>query len=233
MPADPIAAALVLFFAFGYVAPALIVMFAKDRLPMPEADRGALFSVKERDRYIFAALFVGQTLALTYAWSASEIAVGMGAMEALEIVAGKATAAAPGALLSTFILTEGVYGIMIVFSYLYDKMKKEREEYYRHAGRSERDEEVAALKARAAERDEEVAALKARNAELQRNAERDQEIAALKAQVADGIARDAERIARDAERDEEFAALKAQMAELQRRRNGNADGSQNDESPTP
>lgn len=72
---------------------------------------------------------------------------------------------------------------MIVFSHLYYKMKREREEYYRHQGRTEgrgeRDEEVAALKARAAERDEEVAALKARVAE------RDEEVAALKARNAE------------------------------------------------
>ena len=175
--------------------------------------------------------------------SASEIADGMAAMDALEIVAGKATAAAPGALLSTFILTEGVYGIMIVFSYLYDKMKKEREEYYRHAGRSERDEELAERDETLAKRDEQVAALKARAAERDEAlAKREEETAALKAQlaarqevtalgsqIADGIARG------NAERDQEIAALKAQVAELQRRVNGNSNSSGNpgDESPNP
>ena len=123
---------------------------------------------------------------------------------------------------------------MIVFSHLYYKMKREREEYYRHQGRLEgreerraealakREEEVAALKAQVAEREKQVAALKAQVAQRY-------EMDALRCHIADGVA---EGITRGmAERDQEIAALKAQVAELQRRRNGNADGNQSDDAP--
>ncbi len=161
-----IVAAGVAFVVFAYIIPALIVVFEKDRRRQPDSDRTSLFNIKSRDRTIFTALFVVQTLLLTYIWSKPVTSASMTFAQNLERVSGKATLAAPIALLSTFILAEGVYGIMIMLSYVYDQVKKERAEFHKHKGRAEGIAEGE--KRGRAQRDAEVAALKARIAELER-----------------------------------------------------------------
>ncbi len=171
-----IVAAGVAFVVFAYIIPALIVVFEKERRRQPDSDRTSLFNIKSRDRTIFTALFVVQTLLLTYIWSKPVTSASMTFAQNLEEVSGKATLAAPIALLSTFILAEGVYGIMIMLSYVYDQVKKERAEFHKHKGlaegkaqgRAERDKEIAERDEEIAERDEEIAVLKARIAELER-----------------------------------------------------------------
>ncbi len=187
-----IVAAGVAFVVFAYVVPALIVVFEKDRRRQPDTDRTSFFNIKSRDRSIFTALFVAQTLLLTYIWSEPVTLASMTFAQNLEEVSGKATLAAPVAALSTFILAEGVYGIMIMLSYVYDQVKKERAEFHKHKGRAEGIAE----------------------GEKRGRAQRDAEVAALEARVEQGIAEGR------AQRDAEVAALKARIAELERGRNG-------------
>ncbi len=187
-----IVAAGVAFVLFAYIIPALIVVFEKDRRRQPDTDRTSFFNIKSRDRTIFTALFVAQTLLLTYIWSKPVTSASMTFAKNLEEVSGKATLAAPIALLSTFILAEGVYGIMIMLSYVYDQVKKERAEFHKHKGRAEGIAE----------------------GEKRGRAQRDAEVAALEARVEQGIAEGR------AQRDAEVAALKARIAELERNRNG-------------
>ena len=189
-----IVAAGVAFVLFAYIIPALIVVFEKDRRRQPDTDRTSLFNIKSRDRTIFTALFVTQTLLLTYIWSEPVTLASMTFAENLERVSGKATLAAPVAALSTFILAEGVYGIMIMLSYVYDQVKKERAEFHKQKGRAEGRAE-GKVEGRAEGRVEGRAEGKAEGR-------------------AEGIEQGR------AQRDAEVAALKARIAELERSRNG-------------
>lgn len=85
-----------------------------------------LFNIKTRDRPVAIAMVVGVTAALTYWWSGAAMQGEMAAADRARLIAGDATLAAGFAVVATYTILEGVYGIMVFYSYLYDKLKAER-----------------------------------------------------------------------------------------------------------
>ncbi len=115
-------------FALCYVSPIVINRINPRKRDADGDARIPLFNIKTRDRPLAIAMVVGITAALTRWWSGAALALGgdMAAADKARLVAGDATLAAGFAVVATYTILEGVYGIMVFYSYLYDKLKAER-----------------------------------------------------------------------------------------------------------
>ena len=118
----------VVAFALCYISPVVINWINPRKRDADGDARIPLFNIKTRDRPLAIAMVVGITAALTYWWSGAAPAAGgdMAAADKAKLVAGDATLAAGFAVVATYTILEGVYGIMVFYSYLYDKLKAER-----------------------------------------------------------------------------------------------------------
>ena len=123
-------------FALCYVSPIVINRINPRKRDADGDARIPLFNIKTRDRPLAIAMVVGITAALTRWWSGAALALGgdMAAADKAKLVAGDATLAAGFAVVATYTILEGVYGIMVFYSYLYDKLKAEREEAWKDEG---------------------------------------------------------------------------------------------------
>ena len=162
-------------FALCYVSPVVISRINPRKRDADGDARIPLFNIKTRDRPLAIAMVVGVTAALTRWWSGAALALGgdMAAADKAKLVAGDATLAAGFAVVATYTILEGVYGIMVFYSYLYDKLKAERraawEDKARAEGRAEGLEKgraesaavIAEKDAALAEKDATIARLKA------------------------------------------------------------------------
>ncbi len=123
-------------FALCYVSPVVINWINPRKRDADGDARIPLFNIKTRDRPLAIAMVVGITASLTRWWSGAAPALGgdMAAADKAKLVAGDATLAAGFAVVATYTILEGVYGIMVFYSYLYDKLKAEREEAWKDEG---------------------------------------------------------------------------------------------------
>ena len=126
-------------FALCYVSPIVINRINPRKRDADGDARIPLFNIKTRDRPLAIAMVVGITAALTYWWSGAAPALrgDMAAADKARLVAGDATLAAGFAVVATYTILEGVYGIMVFYSYLYDKLKAERRAAWEDKARAE------------------------------------------------------------------------------------------------
>ena len=126
-------------FAACYVSPVVINRINPRKRDADGDARIPLFNIKTRDRPLAIAMVVGVTAGLTYWWSGAALSAGgdMAAADKARLVAGDATLAAGFAVVATYTILEGVYGIMVFYSYLYDKLKAERRAAWEDKARAE------------------------------------------------------------------------------------------------
>ena len=172
-------------FAVCYLIPPVISRInPRERAEDGDA-RIPLFNIKTRDRPLAIAMVVGVTAALTYWWSGAALALNgdMAAADKAKLIAADATLAAGFAVVATYTIFEGVHGLMVFYSYLYDKLKAERraawEAKARDEGRAEgKAENVAVIAEKDAVIAEKDAVIAEKDAAM---AEKDATIAELRA----------------------------------------------------
>ena len=126
-------------FAVCYLIPPVISRINPRERGEDGDARIPLFNIKTRDRPLAIAMVVGVTAALTYWWSGAALALNgdMAAADKAKLIAGDATLAAGFAVVATYTILEGVYGLMVFYSYLYDKLKAERRAAWEAKARDE------------------------------------------------------------------------------------------------
>lgn len=161
-------------FAVCYLSPP-VIRWINPREQGKDGDvRIPLFNIKTRDRPLAIAMVVGITAGLTYWWSGAAVQGEMAAADRARLIAGDATLAAGFAVVATYTILEGVYGIMVFYSYLYDRLKAERRAAWEadaearglEKGRAESAAVIAEKDAALAEKDAELADKDAELADL-------------------------------------------------------------------